>query len=323
MVIITFMNKKKEIITALKITAAAVISYFIADLAGLEFSVSAGIVAILSVLPTKKETVRTAADRLIAFIAALIIAFCCYGLIGYNLPGFCLYLLIFIVFCRLFGFYSAMAMDSVLISHFLTSGIMNVDTVLNELFLFLLGTLMGIAVNMTLHRDKVKTDKLMFRLDEQIKHILNRASERIIDTGLQNYDGNCIIKLDQMLDEAYDQALTDYKNDLTDHNDLDLKYIEMRRKQGDLLSEIYRNVSEIKTTPETSRVISDFLKKTAVLYERDNDVTGLLTELDNMIKDFQGRPLPVTREEFEDRARLFVLLRSIGDFLEIKKKLYK
>ena len=61
------MNKKEEIITALKITAAAAAACYIADLIGLQFGVSAGIVAILSVLPTKKETVRTAIDRLLAF----------------------------------------------------------------------------------------------------------------------------------------------------------------------------------------------------------------------------------------------------------------
>ncbi|MBP5180093.1 MAG: hypothetical protein J6127_02250 [Clostridiales bacterium] len=317
------MEKRSEIIIALKITAAAVIAYITADLMGLEFSVSAGIVAILSVLPTKKETVKTALERLLAFVAALIIAFACYNLIGYNLPAFCLYLLIFIIFCRIFGFYSAMAMDSVLISHFLSTGRMDADTILNEVLLFLLGTILGILVNLTLRRDKKKMQELTDKTDEQIRHILYRASERILDSNLKNYDGKCLEVLDNQLDRAEKQALTDYKNDLIDSDTIDIKYIKMRRKQAEILKEIYRNVSEIKTAPDTASVISGFLAKTAEQYSRDNDVFDLINEVRTISLGFKEFPLPGSREEFEDRARLFVLMRSIEDFLLIKKEMYK
>jgi len=309
-------------ITALKITVAAAAACYIADLIGLQFGVSAGIVAILSVLPTKKETVRTAIDRLLAFLAALMIAFCCYGVLGFNLTAFCLYLLVFLIFCRLLGFYSAMAMDSVLISHFLTMGNMDVHSVLNEAGLFLIGTLMGIAVNLTLRKDSKKTEELVQKTDEKIRHILLRASERIMDADLKDYDGTCLVELDDLLDKSYKQALTDYKNDLIDPVDIDLKYIGMRRKQGEILSEIYRNVSEIKTTPDTAATISAFLRKISEQYGRENDVTGLLDETYKMIRRFKELPLPETREEFEDRARLFVLMRSIADFLKIKKEMF-
>ncbi len=250
------------------------------------------------------------------------IAFCCYRVLEFNLTAFCLYLLVFLIFCRLLGFYSAMAMDSVLISHFLTMGNMDVHSVLNEAGLFLIGTLMGIAVNLTLRKDSKKTEELMQKTDEKIRHILLRASERIMDADLKDYDGTCLVELDDLLDKSYKQALTDYKNDLIDPVDIDLKYIGMRRKQGEILSEIYRNVSEIKTTPDTAATISAFLRKISEQYGRENDVTGLLDETYKMILRFKELPLPETREEFEDRARLFVLMRSIADFLKIKKEMF-
>ena len=317
------MNRKTEIITGLKITLAAVIALSLAELAGLEFSVSAGIVAILSVLPTKKETVRTAIDRFVAFAVALIIAALCYGFIGFNLIAFSVYLLIFIIYCRIFGFYSAMAMDSVLISHFLSTGNMDLNSILNEVLLFIIGTMMGIIVNLTLRKNKKKTDELTLKTDEQIKHILIRASERVMDTDLTNYDGSCLITLDKLLEKARKQALTDYKNDLIDPDDSDIRYIEMRKKQGEILSEIYRNVSELKTTPDTAKIISDFLVNIASEYDRENDVTDLIEECGSINDGFKEIPLPGTRDEFEDRARLFVLMRSIEDFLEIKKEMYK
>ena len=317
------MRIRTEIITALKITAAAVIACIIAELMGLQFGVSAGIVAILSVLPTKKETVRTAADRLLAFAAALVIAAICYGLIGYVLAAFLVYLLVFIVFCRIFGFYSAMAMDSVLISHFLTTGIMDTQSVINEVLLFLIGTGMGILVNLTLRKDSKRMDELTVQTDEQIKHILKRASERVLNSNLEDYDGKCLDVLTELLEEAQKQALTDYKNDLIDSDTVNIKYIDMRQKQAEILFEIYRNVSTLKTAPETAKIISDFLDKIAAQYDRNNDVTNLINECDEIQETFDAMPLPASREEFEDRARLFVLMRSIEDFLKIKKEMYK
>ena len=166
-------------------------------------------------------------------------------------------------------------------------------------------------------------EELTDRTDEQIKHILYRASERIIDTDLHNYDGHCLDVLDTLLDKAEKQALTDYKNDLIDPDKIDIKYIEMRRKQAEILKEIYRNVSDIRTTPDTAKIISDFLHKTADDYSRDNDVSDLIEEVRSISLGFKEFPLPKSREEFEDRARLFVLMRSIEDFLSIKKEMYK
>ena len=54
-------------INTFKITVAAVLAIIVAQLLHLEFAVSAGIVAILSVQPTKKETLRTALSRFLAF----------------------------------------------------------------------------------------------------------------------------------------------------------------------------------------------------------------------------------------------------------------
>ncbi|MBQ1592824.1 MAG: aromatic acid exporter family protein, partial [Treponema sp.] len=59
---------------SVKIIAAAVLAILVAQALGLDFAVSAGIVAILSVQPTKKETLRTALARFLAFAVALAIS---------------------------------------------------------------------------------------------------------------------------------------------------------------------------------------------------------------------------------------------------------
>ena len=65
---------KSIIINTLKISVAAILAILCAQALKLDFAVSAGIVAILSVQPTKKETLRTALARLLAFAVALVIS---------------------------------------------------------------------------------------------------------------------------------------------------------------------------------------------------------------------------------------------------------
>ena len=114
---------------------------------------SAGIVAILSIAFTKKETLQTARNRFLAFLVALVISAGCFNLIGFTVPAFFVYLALFILVCQFMGWNIAMAMDSVLISHFLTFGEMNGSTLLNEIALFLIGVGMGIIANLFLRRD--------------------------------------------------------------------------------------------------------------------------------------------------------------------------
>ena len=61
----------KSIITnTVKITVAAVLAILCAQALKLDFAVSTGIVAILSVQPTKKEALRTALARHLVFAVA-------------------------------------------------------------------------------------------------------------------------------------------------------------------------------------------------------------------------------------------------------------
>lgn len=59
----------------------------------LQFSATAGIIAILSLMGTKRETMKVALGRLMAYGAALLIAFVCFSLFGDGLLAFGIYLL--------------------------------------------------------------------------------------------------------------------------------------------------------------------------------------------------------------------------------------
>ena len=309
---------KRILFNTLKITFASLIAIFIAKVFQLEFYISAGIVTILTIQNTKKETIKTALERFIALLIALFISYFCFITIGFDEKGFGVYLIIYIFICQSFKWYSSMAMNSVLISHFLTFHDFTFNHINNELGLFIIGVGMGVIANLHLNQNIQYMRELKNQADEQIRYILMRMSKRILEE-IENYDGHCFIKLNHLIVKAKAVNIENMENTLFTKND-DLKYIKMREHQSQVLQEMYKVIKNLDTTPVTAKRISDYLYKISVEYHEENDCLKLLKEFDEIDKKIKTKELPVNRKEFEDRARLFYLLQLIKEFLTIKKE---
>lgn len=301
------------IVNSVKMIFAAIFSIFVAQLFNLDFAISAGIVAILTIQPSKRETFSTAIARFYGFVIAIVISFICFKIFGITTLGFFVYLAIYVFICQKFRWYSAIAMNSVLISHFLSIGVMNFQTIINESLIFLIGVLFGILVNLHLHKNVKEMNRLKNLLTEQVQKIINRMSQRIIDQNLQNYDGKCFIQLNKDFYLAKEIADVNYKNQLK-KDDSDIKYLENLGNQIGILYEMFKRVKNIKTQPSTAKIISDFLQKVSEEYPIQNNEI-LLNEFNELWNEMKNRPLPQTRQEFEDRAELFTLLELIEEFL--------
>ena len=303
----------------LKITAAAVLAILCANALKLDFAVSAGIVAILSVQPTKKETIKTAMARLLAFTAALGISIPLFNLLGFTVQVFFLYLAVFILICQWRHWLSAMAMDSVLISHFLSFGKSDIPQIMNEVLLFVIGVGFGILVNIFLHKKTNYIEELKSQTDDKIRQALHRMSLRILDPQLKDYNGDCFISLNKSIFTAKKQAEENFNNQFTRKDTYDNRYISMRENQTKVLQEMFKCACKITTVPHTAPLVAAFLEKVSVEYHKDNDVQNLLAELEELRSKMKTVPLPIERTEFEDRANLFMLLERLEEFLMLKR----
>lgn len=299
---------------------AAIFAITIAELLTLNYTISAGVVAILSVAPTKKETIKTAINRFVAYIVAIILALVCYNILGVNSIGFFVYLIFYSIICLQFGWSNSIAVNSVLVSHFLTEGAIDFATITNETLIFLIGVSFGIIVNLHLRKDSYYIKRMEIDTDEQIKQILYRMSQRIVDNSLNNYTGECFQNLGISVQKAKVIAYENYMNQIRDADRSDIEYINMREKQINVLYDIYKRISLIHTTPITARHISEFLEEVSVAYNKENVIDKLLENFYKLHEELKESPLPVERDEFEARAYLFVIMRDIEEFLMIKKE---
>ena len=66
------------LLTGLKAAGSAAVAIAVASAIHLQFSATAGIIAILSLMGTKRETMKVALERLMSYGSALLIAFVCF-----------------------------------------------------------------------------------------------------------------------------------------------------------------------------------------------------------------------------------------------------
>lgn len=312
------MSMRKIILNSLKVSIAVAVAIAIANILQLEYAISAGIVAVLSIRPTKRETINVAVGRLLAFVIALLIARITYGILGFTQIAFWVYIVPYVFICYLNKWNAAITMNSVLVSHFITYGEMNGAYILNEVLIFTIGISVGILMNLHLHKKEEYIETLKNETDEQIVKILIKIGERVQNKEVLEYNDNCFRELEHILREAKNAAEENYNNQFRSQDKYDMEYIAMRQRQYNVLFDMYKTVKYLETAPSTAKAISDFFEKMANAFHRDNDGQILMDEFKKMDRYMKKQPLPIERQEFEDRARLFVLMRYIEEFIEIK-----
>lgn len=314
---------KAQFTKSLKIAGAAFVSIALAGELGLNYSSTAGIITILSIRNTKRETLRSAANRGLAFLCALVLAAACFRLFGYNLWAFAVFLLLFSLFVLSVGWGEALANVAVLVSHILAEQNMGPGELANETMLFLIGTGTGILVNLHLHKDQDEFDRLAGEVDTQIKEILHRMSQYLPREDRSDYGSGCFGRLEKALNAARACAAANYNNTVRSGDSLELDYIEMREKQSVLLREIYDNIVRIQHLPEQALQVAGLLGQIEQDYHRENTVEGLLEKLEALLLQMRKQRLPKSREEFEARAILFYILMQIRNLLELKREFWK
>lgn len=330
----------EKLTKSLKIALAAVLAMALAQALGLENAVTAGIITILSIQGTKLETLKTAGKRALAFLCALLLAGACYGLLGYTVWAFGVYLFLFVLLCLAMRWQEAIAMDSVLVSHFLVKGCFW-PLLGNEALLFIVGTGFGILVNLHLRSRREQFTRLSDRVDGLIKEILGEMARRL--NGEYGSDGEETAptampqgvpgqpreqepwqaqeqELLQALRQAEDCAVANYGNTPFSRDTYELDYVRMRQRQAVILQAVHENIRGLSYLPCQARQVAQLLERVRQEYHRYNNVEGLLAQMEELFGDMQTQPLPQSREEFEARAVLYYVLRQMEELLKIKRQ---
>lgn len=315
-----YIKQKMQFAKSIKIALAAVAAIAIAGELGMSNAVTAGIITVLSIQNTKRETVKSAVIRAFAFGCALLLSGGCFWLLGYTLWAFALYLFLFALLCLSLGWVGALSVDSVLVSHFFTEGAMTPEIILNEVFLLCIGASMGILVNLHLHKKQEEFERLAGEVDDQIKEILHNMFLWLPKEDKEQYGGDCFRRLEKLIEQAKVCAVLNYNNSLLKGDTAEFDYMRMREQQSVVLEEIYYNIKKIDYLPKQAEQVAGLLKEIEEGFHKDNTVEGLLKKQEALLGAMQEEQLPASRAEFEARAILFYIIMQTGRLLEIKRE---
>lgn len=103
---------------------------------------------------------------------------------------------------------------------------------------------------------------------------------------------------------------------------VEIRYIAMRQQQRRVLVQMTTDWAKLRQHPSQEAEVRAFMGQVAQEYHLNNSVLSLIEALHALLRQMQEQPLPKAREEFENRALLYGILRRMEDFLMLKRTFY-
>ena len=118
------MDKKRKLekilLLAVKIAVGSAAAVYVAEALHLENAVSAGTVTLLSLLGTKRETVRVSIARIGAFLFTVLLAYLAIPNIESDWITYCVILFILVFVLAVVGWMPTLSVNFVIIAHYVT-----------------------------------------------------------------------------------------------------------------------------------------------------------------------------------------------------------
>lgn len=323
--------KKYELILNIQIAIAFVISIFLSKHLGLQNYVTAGVVTLLSIQSTRKKTIITAAKRALGYILMLILVVIIFNGLGFTLFAFGLFVLLFSILNSRLDISIGLAPNVVMASHFFLEKTTDFPFIINETFIYIIGLSMAIIVNLLIPIINNNDVKKKENLDNSVKNLLmfisNLLNEKyLLDSNRDDkqlyriYISKQIKDTKRFIDEYENDIKNDLENSLFSNDFYNLEYLQLRKRQYNMLEDIFEQSERLDKKLSHTQKISEFIEEIYLNYDEDNTAIGLIEKGNSLLKYFKDLQLPESRSEFENRAVLFVILEDLIEFLKEKYK---
>ena len=303
-----------------KIAIGSVVSIFLADMLGLNYSTSAGIITLLTIQDTSRETIVISVKRIFAFLLATIFSYIIFHLAGYHVFSYGIFLFLFIACCIPLHLGDAVSINAVLSTHYLLEKEMSLSLIGNEALLLFIGAGIGTLLNLYMPGKGKEIRSMQHRLEEDMRAVLLRMSKYITKEDRSDYTGICFDKLQADIAAGQKQAFAYMNNTFFQESKYFIAYMNMREQQTVVLRDIYKKILSVRTVLPQTEQVAELFYEISVTFGESNNARDLLVKLSQLLVKMQDSKLPETREEFEDRAVLYAILRYLEYFLELKKE---
>lgn len=243
----------------IKVGIGSALAIIVAETFGLIYSPSAGIITLLTVQNTKKETLAVASKRIVSFLMAIAVSYIMFSSFGYNPWVFGGFVLVFVGLSYLLNIKDGISMNAVLMTHFLIEQRFDWAMFTNEAMILGIGMGIGIILNLIMPNYKKEIRLKQYILEEEMKRILKSMAGALKDK-----------KACLMQEGPYDKSIY---NSYTSSEDYDE---EVKVSSKEVINEYNKN----KYRNNTETIIIDF-----------RDVDTLIEELIHRAYEDAGNTL--------------------------------
>ena len=301
----------------MKTAAGAAIAIYLAQLLQLDYYVSAGILAILCIQPTKKKSIRAAFSRFVASLIGIAYAFVFFEGIAYHPIVFGVMILLFIPVLVSLRFSDGFVSSAVILLHIYDSKNLTGGLLLNEVTLMAVGFGTALAVNIYMPSIEKKLDDYRNQIETLYSTIFKEIAN-YLRQGESTWSGVELMESEKLVKKAKALAYQDVENHVTRLENKYYRYFDMREQQLDIIERILPKITELPVEVGHSHLVAEFLEDLAAHVHSGNTAGHYLYKLAAVKADFAKMPLPDNHQKFLAMAALYQVIEEMESYLEIK-----
>lgn len=310
----------------IRITLSSLLANLVAFLIGLQNPYATGIIAILAVLNTRKETMQRAKEYSISTVLAFSIATVIFLVFGFSIYSFAVYLAIYVPLAYFLKVDAGIAPCSVLVTHFLIAESVSWQWQINGLSIMAIGLFFALLANLWIPSHTKELEEHVEEIEKQMSLVLFLLEKRLLeDNTRKDRIKRELQDLCAVIIEIENLALIEFENRQfrSTADDYYIKYAQMRKRQYEILKRISEMLNEVIPHTEENKILASMFGETAEQLDESNTGLELLAYISDLYRVFRDSKLPKTREEFESRAILYNILVDFERFLELKRDFYQ
>ena len=309
---------RRIIYHSIKIVGATIIAIALAEVLGLKYSTTAGIIAMLSVLDTRVQSMVIGIRRLVAGTLAVVAAIALFNALGHGLLVLALFLAVFVPLLIVLRAPEAMTVSTVLATHIYAINTTNAGVLINELALLYIGVILGWLFSLYVPNlsEEIKAGQL--KTEETLREVLHKMALQLLNQCSVEEQEDALSRLNKLIEEGYNKAVQYNNNHLLTEVDYFEAYYLMRREQYFVLVHMENHFRHMFVTLDEANRLSAYTERVIRELDEHNDGMSLLEELNELKAYFRQSHLPSTRQEFENRATLYQYMNDMEQFIAIK-----
>lgn len=311
---------RKTMLKALKIAVGSVAAIIIAEILQLPHAASAGIIALLSVQNTRKDTIHLAVERLLSFLLSISLIFLCFYLPMRGWTSFGLYIFLMVLGCYFMGWQNTISVNAVMGTHYMMSPAYSAEFVISELALVLIGTGLALVMNWKMPSNRKRIYEDMEKIEDEMQQILRELAHHLSGDLRGERIWLDLEQLESHLQRGLEGAREQAHNTMKEEDMYYVAYMEMRARQCSLLRALRRHAFRIRALPRQAKPVSEYLEYLAGYVHEKNVPEEQIEKLGQVFEHMEQEELPRSRKEFENRATLYHVLVDLEEFLLVKRR---